>query len=75
LEALGCKIVIWPASSLRVAAAAVTGLYEELAVRGSAAGKMNQMQSRAELYETIRYHEFEALDDTIARSIVPETPE
>ena len=75
LEALGCKIVIWPASSLRVAAAAVTGLYEELAASGSAVGKMNQMQSRAELYETIRYHDFEALDDTIARSIVPETPE
>ena len=75
LEALGCKIVIWPVSSLRVAAAAASDLYDELAATGSAAGKMNQMQSRAELYQTIRYHEFEALDDTIARSIVPKTPD
>ncbi len=75
LEALGCKIVIWPVSSLRIAAAAVEGLYGELAQTGSTAGKMNQMQSRAELYETIRYHDFEALDETIARSVVPQTPE
>jgi methylisocitrate lyase len=75
LEALGCKIVIWPASSLRIAAAAISDLYDELAASGSAKGKMNQMQSRAELYETIRYHDFEDLDNTIARSIVPETPE
>ncbi|MFP6728500.1 MAG: methylisocitrate lyase [Alphaproteobacteria bacterium] len=75
LEALGCKIVIWPVSSLRVAAAAVSSLYSELAASGSAKGKMNQMQSRAQLYEAIRYHDFEALDETIARSVVPETPE
>jgi methylisocitrate lyase len=75
LEALGCKIVIWPVSSLRVAAGAVRELYGELAEKGSAKGKMNQMQSRAELYETIHYHDFEALDETIARSTVPETPD
>jgi methylisocitrate lyase len=75
LEALGCKIVIWPASSLRMAANAVADLYGELAQRGSAQGLLNRMQTRAELYDTIRYHEFEALDATIARSVVPETPE
>jgi methylisocitrate lyase len=32
------------------------------------------MQTRAELYETIGYHDYEALDATIARSAVPETP-
>ena len=75
LEALGCKIVIWPASSLRVAARAVADLYAELAQAGSAQGQLDRMQSRAELYDTIRYHEFEALDETIARSVVPETPD
>ena len=75
LEALGCKIVIWPASSLRIAANAVADLYGELARSGSAQGLLNRMQTRAELYETIRYHEFEALDATIAHSVVPETPE
>jgi methylisocitrate lyase len=75
LEALGCKVVIWPASSLRIAANAVADLYSELAKSGSAKGLLNRMQTRAELYETIRYHDFEALDATIARSVVPETPE
>ena len=31
--------------------------------------------SRAELYEAIGYHDYEALDATIARSAVPETPQ
>jgi methylisocitrate lyase len=75
LEALGCKIVIWPASSLRIAAHAVAALYTELAEKGSAQGKLDQMQTRAELYDTIRYHEFEALDDSVARSVVPESPD
>ena len=75
LEALGCKIVIWPASSLRIAARAVADLYAELAATGSAQGKLAAMQTRAELYDTIRYHEFEALDDSIARSVVPESPD
>ena len=75
LEDLGCKIVIWPVSSLRVAAAAVSSLYGELAASGSAKGKLNQMQSRAQLYEAIRYHDFEALDETIARSVLPEPPQ
>ena len=75
LEDLGCKIVIWPVSSLRVAAAAVSSLYGELAASGSAKGKLNQMQSRAQLYEVIRYHDFEALDETIARSVLPEPPQ
>lgn len=75
LEALGCKIVIWPASSLRIAAHAMAALYTELAEKGSAKGKLDQMQTRAELYDTIRYHEFEALDDSVARSVVPESPD
>ncbi|MDA1098283.1 MAG: methylisocitrate lyase [Proteobacteria bacterium] len=75
LAALGCKIVIWPASSLRVAARAVADLYAELAEKGGAQGMLARMQTRAELYETIRYHEFEALDDTIAQSVVPESPD
>jgi hypothetical protein len=29
------------------------------------------MQSRRELYDTIGYHDYEALDGTIARSVLP----
>jgi methylisocitrate lyase len=32
---------------------------------------LDRMQTRAELYQTIGYEEYESLDETIARSIVP----
>jgi methylisocitrate lyase len=70
-EEFGYKMVIWPVSSLRVAAKAMEHLYGALAREGSAASMLEQMQTRAELYQTIGYEEYEALDETIARSIVP----
>lgn len=70
-EEFGYKMVIWPVSSLRVAAKAMEHLYGALAREGSAASMLDQMQTRAELYQTIGYEEYEALDETIARSIVP----
>jgi hypothetical protein len=30
------------------------------------------MQTRRELYQLIRYHDHEALDDSIARSVLPD---
>jgi methylisocitrate lyase len=70
-EQFGYKMVIWPASSLRVAAKAMEHLYAALAHDGSAVSMLDRMQTRAELYQAIGYEEYEALDDTIARSIVP----
>jgi methylisocitrate lyase len=67
----GYKMVIWPVSSLRVAAKAMEHLYTALAQEGSAASMLDRMQTRAELYQTIGYEEYEALDETIARSIIP----
>jgi methylisocitrate lyase len=72
LEALGCRLVIWPVSSLRIAAKAVEGLYATLAAEDGTFGLLDVMQTRAELYETIGYHRFEALDATVAQSVVPE---
>jgi len=70
-EEFGFKMVIWPVSSLRVAARAAEDLYRCLARDGSAAAMLDRMQTRAELYETIGYHDYEALDASIVRSIVP----
>ena len=70
-EDFGFKMVIWPVSSLRAAAGAMRELYDCLAREGSAVAMLDRMQTRAELYETIGYHEYEALDASIARSIVP----
>ena len=70
-EAFGFKMVIWPVSSLRVAAKAVEELYDCLAREGSAVAKLDRMQTRAELYDAIGYFDYEALDASIATSIVP----
>ncbi|MEM7255057.1 MAG: methylisocitrate lyase [Pseudomonadota bacterium] len=70
-DAMGYKIVIWPVSSLRVAAKAVTELYAHIQVEDGTEGQLDRMQTRAELYETLGYHRFEELDGTIAASVVP----
>lgn len=73
-EALGFKIVIWPVSSLRIAARAVSDLYAHIAESGGTEGMLERMQTRAALYDTLGYQDFEALDSSIAASVVPETP-
>ena len=71
-EEMGCKLVIWPVSSMRVAAKAMERCYAELAEKDTLFGHLDQMQTRAELYDTIGYHDFEALDASVARTVVPE---
>ncbi len=73
-EEFGFKMVIWPVSSLRVAAKAIEDLYRCLADEGSAVAMLDRMQTRAELYATIGYHDFEALDASIAASVIPPKP-
>ena len=73
-EDFGYKIVIWPATSMRVAAGAMAELYRHLKQHGSAEALLNKMPSRAELYDTIGYYDYEALDKGISRSVVPKTP-
>lgn len=69
--AMGCKMVIWPVSALRMAARAQQDLYAAIAQYGSAEKLLSRMQTRTELYQTIGYHEFEALDSSIAASVAP----
>ena len=71
-EAMGYKMVIWPVSSLRVANKAQEKLYSALRRDGGTQGMVDQMQTRAELYATIGYHEYEALDASIVATIVPQ---
>jgi len=71
-ESFGFKMVIWPVSALRLAGAVHRKLYAELASRGTAEALVPQMMTRAELYETIRYFEFEDLDKSIAATVLPE---
>jgi methylisocitrate lyase len=64
-------MVIWPVSALRMAAKAHEELYVTLRSEGWAKPMVERMQTRAELYSTIGYHDYEALDATIVQSIVP----
>lgn len=70
-EEFGFKMVIWPVSSLRVAAKAMTELYAELNEKGTPEGMLDRMQTRAELYETIGYSDYEGLDASVAASAIP----
>ena len=70
-EAMGYKMVIWPVSSLRVANKAQEQLYAAIKRDGGTQNMVDRMQTRAELYATIGYHEFEALDSSIVETIVP----
>jgi methylisocitrate lyase len=70
-EDFGFAMVIWPVSSLRVAAKAIGELYESIMRDGTAEPMLERMQTRAQLYETIGYGEYEALDESIARSVTP----
>jgi methylisocitrate lyase len=68
---LGYKMIIWPVSALRVAAKAHEALYATLAAEGWAKPMVGSMQTREELYATIGYHDYEALDDAISQSVLP----
>lgn len=70
-QAMGYAMVIWPVSSLRVAARAQEELYAAIARDGGTHGMIDRMQTRAQLYETIRYADYEALDASIVKTVIP----
>jgi len=72
-EQMGYKMVIWPVSSLRVANKAQARLFAAIRRDGGAHKMLEEMQTRAELYSTIGYHYYEALDASIIASVVPGT--
>ena len=73
-EAMGYRMVIWPVSSLRVANKAQEELYAAIRRDGGTHKMVPRMQTRAELYATIGYHDYEALDASIVRTILPNGP-
>ena len=70
-EEMGYKMVMWPVSSLRVAAKAQEELYNTIRRDGSTEAMLSRMQTRKELYESIEYSKYEALDASIVRSVLP----
>ena len=66
---MGYKMVIWPVSALRMAAKAQEELFAAIRRDGGTQKMLPRMQTRSELYATIGYHEYEALDASIVKTV------
>lgn len=71
-QRMGFKMVIYPVTSLRVAAKAYERIFQLIKEEGTQKDGVNDMQTRKELYETISYHDFEDLDKKIAKTVLGE---
>jgi methylisocitrate lyase len=68
----GYEVVIFPVSEFRVAARATERFYADLRKNGHAQKALPDMMTRAELYDAIGYYDYEALDASIARTVLEE---
>ncbi|KIL35500.1 methylisocitrate lyase [Cohnella kolymensis] len=66
----GYKMVIYPVTSLRVAAKAIENVYRLIRDTGTQRDALQDMQTRKELYETIKYYDYEDLDNRIAKTVL-----
>jgi methylisocitrate lyase len=66
LAGLGYAIVIYPATSLRLAMAAVEDGLRQLKRDGHQRALLDRMQTRQRLYDLIRYDDYAALDNAVA---------
>lgn len=71
-EAMGYRMVIWPVSALRAANKAQEQVFAAIRRDGGTQNVLDWMQTRQELYDTIGYHEYEALDASIVETVVPQ---
>lgn len=70
-EKMGFAMVIYPVTSLRVAAKAYERIFNLIKQEGTQKNGLENMQTRKELYETISLEDFEALDEDIAKTVLP----
>lgn len=59
---LGYRLVLFPVTALRVAAKAVDALLVELKALGTQRESLSRMQTRQQLYELLRYEDYEKQD-------------
>ncbi len=71
-QEMGYQMVIWPVSAARVANKAMEKLYASIRADGGTHNQVDNMQTRAELYDTIDLAAFEALDASLIATVVPE---
>ena len=63
----GISIALYPLSAFRAANAAALRVYRELYDKGTQKGVIDQMQTRAELYDFLDYHAYEQKLDRLFR--------
>jgi methylisocitrate lyase len=59
LGAAGVRLVLYPLSAFRAASRAQLTVYEAIRGRGTQQGVLDLMQTRAELYDVLGYHDYE----------------
>ncbi len=69
LEEYGYKFVIFPVTALRVAMYAIREVFKSIMEEGTQAAWLSKMFTRKELYELIRYYDYEKLDSEIAKTV------
>ncbi|TSB46522.1 methylisocitrate lyase [Alkalicoccobacillus porphyridii] len=67
---MGFHMVIYPVTSMRVAAKAYEDVFTQIRDTGTQKHHLDHMQKRSELYQTISYDEFERLDRNVAKTIL-----
>ena len=65
LADLGVNVVIYPVTTLRLAMKAVEDGLATIQTEGTQASLLDQMQTRAELYELLRYQDYAQFDQDI----------
>ena len=71
LASVGVNIVIFPVSLLRLAMGAAARALDTIRSEGSLTSKVDEMQSRAELYELLDYESYNTYDSSIFNFGVP----
>jgi methylisocitrate lyase len=66
----GYEVVIFPVSEFRIAARATERFFADLRKHGHVQLTISEMMTRSELYETIGYYDYEALDASIVRTVL-----
>lgn len=74
LEALGFNVVIYPVTTLRLAMGACDTGLDRILSDGDQNGILDKMQHRRDLYQTLRYHDYNKFDESIYNFQVTDTP-
>jgi methylisocitrate lyase len=68
LRSAGVRLVLYPLSAFRAMSKAAMTVFETIRTQGTQASAVGTMQTRAELYDVLKYHDYEKkLDDLFAK--------